>query len=186
MYAEICCMAHIPKYTIWTSLNNNFIIWHHATWIFNVVSLLYYLLWLFHACMIWVHDTWPGTHAIAYTCHLVSFCTYWVAFCQPWTCMFRSWSLNWGGPFSWGPDLPRRASGSAVVSFRLALLARFSLSTCEFLSFVSCIAYFWAPWWCNNYVILCHSLWWLSTCTFVLEYILSRTSVLWLLYCTDA
>ena len=72
------------------------------------------------------------------------------------------------------------------VSFSLALLAIFSLSAREFLSFGPYITYFCAPWWCNNYVILCHSLWWLSTCTFMLECILSCTSILWLLCYTDA
>ena len=121
-----------------------------------------------------------------YTCHLVSFCTHWVAFWQPWTCIFRFWSLNQGGHFSWGPGLPRGASRSDVVSSHLALLARFSLSARVFLSFIPCIAYFCVPWWCNNYIILCHCLWWLSTCTFVLECILLCTFILWLLYCTDA
>ena len=100
--------------------------------------------------------------------------------------MFRSCSLDWGGPFSWGPGFLRGAGRSAVVLSRLAPIARFSLSAREFLSFVPCIVYFCASWWCNTYVILCHSLWWLSTCTFVLECILPHIFVLWFLYCTDA
>ena len=137
-----------------------------------------------------LHDLSTG-HLTRYTCYclylpLSFFWTRWTAFWQLWTCIFRSWSLNRGGPFSWGPGIPRGASGLAVVSSRLALLVRFSLSAHEFPSFVPCIAYFCASWWCNTYVILCHSLWWLSTCTFLLECILARTFIVRLRYCTNA
>ena len=74
----------------------------------------------------------------------------------------------------------RQISRSSIPSF---LLARFPLSAREFLSFVPFPVYFCTTWWCNIYVILCQSLWWLSTCTFVLECVTPRISALWSLYC---
>ena len=78
--------------------------------------------------------------------------------------MFRSFSLDWGEPFSWGPGFLRGA-GESTVALSLVSLARFSPSAREFLSFIPCVVYFCTSWWCNIYVILCHSLWWLSTCS---------------------
>jgi len=159
LYVEVYGMRHIPKHTNWTSLNINLIIWLHTTWIFNIVSMLYYLLCSFYACMIWVHNTWPGT--LVYTCHYLYLPLGF--FLHSLGCFLTTLNLHvqiLKVGLRWTLQLRSRPSSrSKRISRRLALLARFSLSAREFLSFVPCIAYFYTSWWCNTYVILCHSMW---------------------------